>query len=269
MAAAPLQPLTTPLDGTTASALNFGSPVVNALQGLLGNASGGVDANNGAPMIPRSHKDGLLSYTNATNAALFPGVSVFSAWSSTSAIGQTVPNGQMAVVPHFYMGGVSGSKITVATGVGTYNLAFAYQGATLNYAYALPIAFPLVLDQGWTLTVPTNASFSGYTVQRDAAVTPVVMAVTTLSGTPPVGGYTVPAGKTLYIYGCINTATSSVSKLLAGPSFPICIAASDGASSSTLYGGSGIVGPAPVVVAAGTVLQSDTASGVTFWGVLI
>lgn len=255
MPAAPLEQVQNLADGSIASNANFFKPVYDAFKGLLGAAAGNPDANNGAPIIPRSWETGLLSFTNAQGITSNPGVSPGNVFDDVAAHSVTVPVGQMLIVDQIATNASTVSQAPVTINDGT-NVT---QVSALNPSAQLSQRFPFVLDQNWIFTTPAHSGWWGYYVLRDTAVTPVARQITNSST------YAVPNGKTLWVYGVV--ALTGVTIYLQAGGANVALAAYS--SGNTGAGnGNGIGGP-PIPFGPGTVLSSSSASAVSFWGVLI
>lgn len=260
MAIAALEPLVVPTDGTQASSAAFGKPTSDLLKGFCGAAAGQPDANNGNPIFARTFATGLLGFTNALGITTNPGASPSSVFSTSSAQSITVPTGQQLIVVQLVSDGspTLGAAATINDGTNTTTIAQFRSGQVAQG----PV--PYVLDQQFILTTPQHTGWVGYYVLRDTAVLPFARQVTSTTT------YTVPAGKTLWLFGCVGINAASSYLQTAGGAQYVCFAAQDGntpAGNTGLGNGNGLQSPVPF--AAGTVLQSSTAQACCLWGVLI
>ena len=256
----PLQTLTAITDGSVPTQTNWFSPFYNAAKSLVGVGGGAPDANNGNPVHVRSHATGMHSFTNARGVSTNPGTQP--AGSTFTATNPVVAAGTRLLITALMSDGTGSStavqinsSVTIAV-LRTIN-AMVYFG------------LPIVIDAGTTLNIPLHVAYFGYTVVADSAVTPKVVNVNN-SGT----SYTVTAGKTLWVYGCMNSggAQNTYNRLLLNSSNPLLAAYAGNNAGGTdnafdWTSGSALYGQAPIPVPAGSVLSASSAGQLCVWGV--
>lgn len=293
---APLEALVQPVDGMLATSANFGTPVHDFAQSLIGESAGDPDTNQAHPIVARTHQNGMLSYTNYVGVPWNGGQQVNAAsWfihtQFTSAASYTVPFGYQLVVTNictFSLNLYINQFVNVTTNTDTVNLWSGGYGSGSNSPQILTAAympFPLVIDQQWTVTFPYGYLASGYYVVRDAAVTPVCENINNIAaGQPTSKLYTVPDGSTLWLYGALlanpgaaSGAPTDYGSVVAGNT-PVIATIQDvlvftpGAAETMSMGyqlGTANAMAGPIPISAGTVLSSFNTSPINFWGVLI